>query len=70
MYQTKLKMAQDAQDLDLDRSSWDIEGWKARLADLDDDEEAEEVLAIETGGSGKDQVKDTKAGGDEDAAKV
>ncbi|KAJ0946658.1 hypothetical protein HanRHA438_Chr01g0006391 [Helianthus annuus] len=70
MYKTKLKMAQEAQDPDFDRSSWDVEGWKARLADLEDDEEAEEVLAIEAGGSGKDQVKDTGAGGDDDAAKV
>ncbi|KAM0040183.1 hypothetical protein Hdeb2414_s0012g00390841 [Helianthus debilis subsp. tardiflorus] len=59
MYKTKLKMAQEAQDPDFDRSSWDVEGCKARLADLEDDEEAEEVLAIEAGGSGKDQVKDT-----------
>ena len=70
MYKTKLKMAQEAQDPDFDRSSWDVEGWKARLADLEDDEEAEEVLAIEAGSSGKDQVKDTEAGGDEDATKV
>ena len=70
MYKTRLQMAQEAQDPDFDRSSWDVEGWKARLADLEDDEEAEEVLALEAGGSGKDQVKDAGAGEDEGAAKV
>ncbi|KAJ0867055.1 hypothetical protein HanRHA438_Chr12g0558731 [Helianthus annuus] len=72
MYKTKLQMAQEAQDPDFDRSNWDIEGWKARLAELDDEEEAEEVLAIEAGGSGKDQGGEVgRAGdGDGDAAKV
>ncbi|MFS8016779.1 putative ATP synthase, F0 complex, subunit C, V-ATPase proteolipid subunit C-like protein [Helianthus anomalus] len=30
-------------------SSWDVEGWKVRLAELDDEEEAEEILTIEAG---------------------
>ncbi|KAJ0467769.1 hypothetical protein HanIR_Chr14g0688961 [Helianthus annuus] len=70
MYKTKIQMALDTQDPDFDWSNWDVEGWKARLAELDDEEEAEEILTIEAGGSGKDQVKDTGAGGDEEAAKV
>ncbi|KAJ0845387.1 hypothetical protein HanRHA438_Chr15g0713071 [Helianthus annuus] len=71
MYKTKIQMAQEAQDPAFDRSSWDMEGWKARLAELEDDEEeADEVLEIEAGGSGKDQAKDTGAGGDDEAAKV
>ncbi|KAJ0623033.1 hypothetical protein HanIR_Chr01g0027251 [Helianthus annuus] len=70
MYKTRLQMAQVAQDPDFDKSSWDVEGWKARLADLEDDEEAEGVLALEAGSSGKDQVKDAGAGEDEGAMKV
>ncbi|XP_035842202.1 uncharacterized protein LOC118488893 [Helianthus annuus] len=40
MYKTKLQMALEAQDPDFDRSTWDVEGWKARQAELDDEEEA------------------------------
>jgi len=70
MYKTKLQMAQEAQDPAFDRSNWDVEGWKARLAELEDVDEADEVLAIEASGSGKGHAKDTGAGGDDDAAKV
>ncbi|KAJ0938268.1 hypothetical protein HanRHA438_Chr02g0047941 [Helianthus annuus] len=71
MYKTKLQMTQEAHDPAFDRSGWDMLGWKARLAELEDDEdEADEVLAIEAGGSGKDQAKDTEAGGDDDATMV
>ncbi|KAJ0752398.1 hypothetical protein HanPI659440_Chr09g0323901 [Helianthus annuus] len=70
MYKTKLKMAQEAQDPDFDRSNWDVEGWKARLAELDDEEEAEEVLAIEAGGSGKDHGGEDSGAAEDDAAKV
>ncbi|KAJ0820207.1 hypothetical protein HanPSC8_Chr16g0705161 [Helianthus annuus] len=52
MYKIKLQMAQEAEDPDFDRSTWDKEGWKAKLAELED----EEVLAIEASGSGKDQA--------------
>ena len=67
MYKIKLQMAKEAEDPDFDRTTWDQEGWKAKLAKLDDKEEATKVLAIEASGSGKDQ-----AGGDAggDAAKV
>ncbi|MFS7929574.1 hypothetical protein Hanom_Chr04g00334101 [Helianthus anomalus] len=73
MYKTKLQMAQEAQDPEFDKSNWDIEGWKARLAELDDKEEAGEVLTIEASGSGKDQAGgDAGAGGagEGDAANV
>ena len=69
MYKTKLQMAQEAQDPNFDKSSWDVEGWKARLADLEDDEEAEEILTIEAGGSGKDQGGEA-GGGDADRKSV
>ncbi|KAJ0548411.1 hypothetical protein HanIR_Chr08g0383461 [Helianthus annuus] len=70
MYKTKLQMALEAQDPDFDRSTWDVEGWKARLAELDDEEEAEEILTIEAGGSGKDQGGEASGAGGGDAAKV
>ena len=43
MYKIQLQMAAEAQDPSFDRSTWDVEGWKARLAELEDDEEAEEI---------------------------
>ena len=70
MYKTKLQMAQEAQDPDFDRSNWDMEGWKARLAELEDEEEADEVLAIEATNSGKDQGGEASGAGEGDAAKV
>ncbi|KAM0048723.1 hypothetical protein Hdeb2414_s0008g00277731 [Helianthus debilis subsp. tardiflorus] len=70
MYKTKLKMAQEAQDPDFDRSNWDVDGWKARLAELDEEEEAEEILTIEAGGSGKDQGGEAAGTVEGDAAKV
>ncbi|KAF5795599.1 hypothetical protein HanXRQr2_Chr08g0341551 [Helianthus annuus] len=70
MCKTKLKMAQEAQDPDFDRSNWDVEGWKARLAELEDEYEAEEVLAIEAGGSGKDHGGEASGAAEDDAAKV
>ncbi|KAM0025490.1 putative RNA-directed DNA polymerase [Helianthus debilis subsp. tardiflorus] len=69
MLKIKLQMAKEAEDPDFDRTAWDQEGWKKRLAELDEEEDAEEVLAIEAGGSGlKDKVEEAAAGGD--AAKV
>ncbi|KAJ0735665.1 hypothetical protein HanPI659440_Chr11g0434631 [Helianthus annuus] len=70
MYKTKVPMALEAQDPDFDRSTWDVEGWKARLAELDDEEEAEEILTIEAGGSGKDHGGEASGAGDGDAAKI
>ncbi|KAJ0428453.1 hypothetical protein HanHA300_Chr17g0646291 [Helianthus annuus] len=70
MYKTKLQMALEAQDPDFDRSTWDVEGWKARLAELDGEEEAEEIMTIEAGGSGKDQGGEASGAGGGDAAKV
>ncbi|KAJ0520315.1 hypothetical protein HanIR_Chr10g0458011 [Helianthus annuus] len=67
MYKIQLQMAEEAQDPTFDKSSWDVEGWKARLADLEDEDEAEEIPMLEGGDAEKDQGGD--AGGDE-AAKV
>ncbi|KAJ0509711.1 hypothetical protein HanIR_Chr11g0532271 [Helianthus annuus] len=67
MYKIQLQMAEEAQDPTFDKSSWDVEGWKARLADLEDEDEAEEIPMLEGGDAKKDQGGD--AGGDE-AAKV
>ncbi|KAM0050397.1 hypothetical protein Hdeb2414_s0008g00297111 [Helianthus debilis subsp. tardiflorus] len=70
MYKIQLQMAMEAQDPAFDKSTWDVEGWKARLAELEDDEEAEEILMLEAGGSGKDQGGEASGAGGEDAAKV
>ncbi|KAJ0771388.1 hypothetical protein HanPI659440_Chr07g0268601 [Helianthus annuus] len=68
MYKTKLQMALEAQDPTFDKSTWDVEGWKARLGELEDDEEAEEILTIEAGGKGEGGEASGAGGGD--AAKV
>ncbi|KAJ0885314.1 hypothetical protein HanPSC8_Chr10g0443901 [Helianthus annuus] len=68
MYKTKLQMALEAQDPAFDKSTWDVEGWKARLAELEDEEEAEEILTIEAGGKGEGGEASGAGGGD--AAKV
>ena len=62
MYKIQLQMAEEAQDPTFDKSSWDVEGWKARLADLEDEDEAEEIPMLEGGDAEKDQ--DGEAGGD------
>ncbi|KAJ0726446.1 hypothetical protein HanPI659440_Chr12g0470451 [Helianthus annuus] len=66
MYKIQLQMAAEAQDPSFDKGTWDVEGWKARLAELEDDDEAEEIPMLE---GGKDQGEASGAGGD-DAAKV
>ncbi|MFS7992506.1 hypothetical protein Hanom_Chr12g01083011 [Helianthus anomalus] len=70
MYKTKIQMASDAQDPDFDKSSWDVEGWKARLAELDDEEEVEEIPMIEAGSSGKDHNGEASGAGDGGATKT
>ncbi|KAJ0785724.1 hypothetical protein HanOQP8_Chr02g0046511 [Helianthus annuus] len=55
MYKIQLQMAEEAQDPTFDKSSWDVEGWKARLADLDDEEDAEDIPRLEGGDAAKDQ---------------
>ncbi|KAM0040617.1 hypothetical protein Hdeb2414_s0012g00396081 [Helianthus debilis subsp. tardiflorus] len=70
MYKIQLQMAMEAQDPAFDKSTWDVEGWKARLAELEDDEEAEEILTLEAGGSGKDQGGEASGAGGDGAAKV
>ncbi|KAM0007696.1 hypothetical protein Hdeb2414_s0135g00808301 [Helianthus debilis subsp. tardiflorus] len=70
MYKIQLQMAMEAHDPAFDKSTWDVEGWKARLAELEDDEKAEEILMLEAGGSGKDQGGEASGAGGEDAAKV
>ncbi|KAJ0874580.1 hypothetical protein HanPSC8_Chr11g0465941 [Helianthus annuus] len=69
MYKIQLQMAMEAQDPAFDKSTWDVEGWKARLAELEEDEEAEEILTLEAGGSGKDQGGEASGAGGDDAAK-
>ncbi|KAF5755951.1 hypothetical protein HanXRQr2_Chr17g0808801 [Helianthus annuus] len=69
MYKIQLQMAAEAQDPAYDKSTWDVEGWKARLAELEDDDEAEEIPMLEGGDAGKDQGEASGAGGD-GAAKV
>ncbi|KAF5772329.1 hypothetical protein HanXRQr2_Chr02g0046821 [Helianthus annuus] len=69
MYKIQLQMAEEAQDPTFDKGSWDVEGWKARLADLEDEDEAEEIPMLEGGDAGKDQGEASGAGGD-GAAKV
>ncbi|KAJ0930831.1 hypothetical protein HanPSC8_Chr04g0154051 [Helianthus annuus] len=67
MYKIQLQMAAEAQDLAFDKSTWDVEGWKARLAELEDEDEAEDIPMLEGGDADKDQGGE--AGGD-GAAKV
>ncbi|MFS7904520.1 hypothetical protein Hanom_Chr01g00037061 [Helianthus anomalus] len=61
MPRIKLQMAKEAEDPSFDRSAWDLEAWKQRLTKLDDEDEAEEVPALEGGGSG---LKDPEEAGD------
>ncbi|MFS7889851.1 hypothetical protein Hanom_Chr00s000005g01611881 [Helianthus anomalus] len=78
MLKIKLQMAKEAVDPSFDRSKWDVEAWTNRLTELGDDEEPEEVLALEAGGSGDKDLQDAVAegsgkGGEEkvdEAAKV
>ncbi|KAM0035995.1 hypothetical protein Hdeb2414_s0015g00453081 [Helianthus debilis subsp. tardiflorus] len=69
MYKIQLQMAMEAQDPAFDKSTWDVEGWKARLAELEDDEEAEEIPMLEGGGTGKDQGGEASGAGGDGAAK-
>ena len=62
MYKIQLQMATEAQDPSFDRSTWDVEGWKARLAKLEDDDDAEDIPMLEGGDADKDQGGE--AGGD------
>ena len=70
MYKIQLQMAAEAQDPAFDKSTWDVEGWKARLAELEDDEEAEEVPMLEGGDVGKDQGGEASGAGGDGAAKA
>ncbi|KAJ0861986.1 hypothetical protein HanPSC8_Chr12g0512951 [Helianthus annuus] len=65
MYKIQLQMAAEAQDPSFDKSTWDVEGWKARLAELEDDEEAEEIPMLE----GKDHAGEASGAGGDGAAK-
>ena len=67
MYKIQLQMAAEAQDPSFDKGTWDVEGWKARLADLEDEDKAEDIPMLEGGDADKDQGGE--AGGD-GAAKV
>ncbi|KAJ0604040.1 hypothetical protein HanHA300_Chr02g0045151 [Helianthus annuus] len=69
MYKIQLQMAAEAQDPSFDKGTWDVDGWKARLAELEDDDDAEDIPMLEGGDAGKDQGEASGAGGD-DAAKV
>ncbi|KAJ0782058.1 hypothetical protein HanLR1_Chr01g0003781 [Helianthus annuus] len=70
MYKIQLQMAAEAQDPAFDKSSWDVEGWKARLAELEDEDEAEEIPMLEGGEAGKDQGGEASGAGGDGAAKV
>ncbi|KAJ0468917.1 hypothetical protein HanPSC8_Chr02g0070311 [Helianthus annuus] len=70
MYKIQLQMAAEAQDPAFDKSTWDVEGWKARLAELEDDEEAEEIPMLEGGDAGKDQGGEASGAGGDGAAKA
>ncbi|MFS7979167.1 hypothetical protein Hanom_Chr10g00924231 [Helianthus anomalus] len=67
MYKIQLQMAMEALDPAFDKSTWDVKGWKARLAELEDDEEAEEIPMLE--GAGKDHGGEASGAGGEGAAK-
>ncbi|MFS7955542.1 hypothetical protein Hanom_Chr07g00643891 [Helianthus anomalus] len=55
---------QETVDSSFNRAEWDIAAWRQRLHELRDDEDAEELLTIEAGGSGdKDPVDVSEAGG-------
>ncbi|KAJ0800387.1 hypothetical protein HanPI659440_Chr03g0102411 [Helianthus annuus] len=69
MYKIQLQMAMEAQDPAFDKSTWDVEGWKERLAELEDDEEAEEIPMLEGGGAGKDHTGEASGAGGDGAAK-
>ncbi|KAF5809663.1 hypothetical protein HanXRQr2_Chr04g0159881 [Helianthus annuus] len=62
MYKIQLQMAAEAQDPSFDKGTWDVEGWKARLAELEDDDDAEDIPMLEGGDAEKDQGGE--AGGD------
>ncbi|KAM0022037.1 hypothetical protein Hdeb2414_s0023g00624051 [Helianthus debilis subsp. tardiflorus] len=71
MYKIQLQMAAEAQDPAFEKSSWDVEGWKARLAELeDDDDDAEDIPMLEGGDAGKDQGVEASGAGGDGAAKV
>ncbi|MFS8032484.1 hypothetical protein Hanom_Chr17g01558321 [Helianthus anomalus] len=78
MMKIKLQMAKETQDPAFDRSGCDLEAWKQRLVEFGDENEPEEVLALEGGGSEAKDPKAEAAGGSgkgseeavEDAAKV
>ncbi|KAJ0866978.1 hypothetical protein HanRHA438_Chr12g0557861 [Helianthus annuus] len=55
MLKIKMQMAKEASEPNFDRAEWDLEAWKQRLVELGDEDEPEEVLALEGGGS---EVKD------------
>ncbi|KAF5811474.1 hypothetical protein HanRHA438_Chr04g0191481 [Helianthus annuus] len=63
MLKINLQMAKEAADPSFDRSEWDLEAWAKRLAELGDDEEPKEVLALEAGGSGDKDPEEAAAGG-------
>ncbi|MFS7975958.1 hypothetical protein Hanom_Chr10g00886781 [Helianthus anomalus] len=71
-------MAKEAVDPAFDRSGWDVEAWKQRLVEVGDEDEPDEVLALEGGGSEAKDPEDAATGGSgqggekkvEDAVKV
>ncbi|KAJ0780497.1 hypothetical protein HanPI659440_Chr06g0238421 [Helianthus annuus] len=70
MYKIQLQMAAAAQDPSFDKGTWDVEGWKARLAELEDDDDAEDIPMLEGGDAGKDQGGEASGAGGDGAAKV
>ncbi|MFS7912580.1 hypothetical protein Hanom_Chr02g00131631 [Helianthus anomalus] len=71
MLKIKLQMAKEVEDPAFDRSAWDQEAWRQRLAELDDEDEVEEAATDGAGSSGvKDPVEEAAGKGGDDAAKV
>ncbi|KAM0064633.1 hypothetical protein Hdeb2414_s0003g00105311 [Helianthus debilis subsp. tardiflorus] len=71
MLKIKLQMAKEVEDPAFHKSSWDQEAWRQRLAELDDEDEAEQTATDGAGSSGvKDPVEEAAGKGGEEAAKV
>ncbi|KAJ0764874.1 hypothetical protein HanPI659440_Chr08g0297061 [Helianthus annuus] len=66
----KLQMARETADPSYNRVEWDTTAWRQMLHELGDDEEPEEVLTAEAGGSGSKDPEDAAASGGSGEAKV
>ncbi|MFS7936408.1 hypothetical protein Hanom_Chr05g00415221 [Helianthus anomalus] len=62
MLKIKLQMAKEAEDSAFDRSEWDQEAWKQRLAELDDEDKPEEGATGEAGSSVPKDLQEAASG--------